>query len=85
MNNFTIPKNIPYGTEEALRKISENLKSLDTPLLDNKKDLNKLQNGQSAYYFEDGKLYRYTKINDKLHQEAVEQQDEFNFLSELDD
>ena len=85
MKEFTISKNIPYGTAEALRAIQQNLQGLDTPLLNSKKELNNLEENQSGYYFEDGQLYRYINIKGKLHREAVDDKEEYNFLSELDD
>lgn len=85
MKDFAIGQNIPYETSEVLRKIAENLKSLNTPLLTSKNQLNAIENGSSAYIFEGGTLYRYIRLDNKLHKEEVEIDVPKEVRKEIDD
>ena len=72
MKDFVVPHDVQPSLIEVLRIIRQNLKDMEVPLLKDMRSVKGIQEGTSAFHVEEGKLYRYTKVDKKLFKEAVE-------------
>ena len=74
MRSFNVPNNTQAGVSAALQQVKLALKELDSPLLTKRSSLQGIQDGTSAYMFEDRMLCRYTKMKGKLYKECFDAQ-----------
>jgi len=66
-----IPDNIPTDAQQAIKQLDRRVRQTESPLLRDKKSVNAIKEGTSAYHLESDGLYRYTKINKTLYKEKV--------------
>jgi methylmalonyl-CoA mutase N-terminal domain/subunit len=72
MKEFNIPRTIvSREVTNAFQSIQQSLRSLDIPLLNSLREVQAIANGSSALYVDGNRLYRYTKIQNKLFKELV--------------
>lgn len=72
MQEFNVPRTRVTSEEtRAFQAIKNSLKYLDRPLLENRRQIEGIPEGTSAYLLEDDGLYRYTRIRKKLYKEKV--------------
>lgn len=85
MHDVVIPHNVQLEVYEALRQIRLMVKDTQSPILKDKKSLNGITEGTSAFFVDKNTLYRYTKINGKLIREDVSDEIDVDAVKELAD
>ena len=72
MRDIAIPRTASAEVQAALRQLRLIARDIQIPTYENRTSLEGMRDGKAAYYFEDGKVYRVTKIAGRLFFEDLE-------------